>query len=120
MANHRKERVAELLMCFLGEQLCRLDDSRLHMVTITAVYMSADLRSARVYWSTTVPEGVKKPAYCKELAEGLKHVSKYLQHRIGSELQLRFIPRLNFEYDESLDNGQRIEELLQKVKSHVS
>jgi ribosome-binding factor A len=47
--------------------------------------------------------------------EGLRSAHGYLQRRLASELTLKHTPTLTFAYDESVDRGMRISELLDKV-----
>lgn len=51
MASFRKERMSDLLLSFVAGELRRLGDIRLDLVTITAVDMTPDLKTAWVYWT---------------------------------------------------------------------
>lgn len=137
MSISRKRRVAELLRSFLAMELIELQDPRLTLVTVTAVRVSADLKSARVYWTvpgsrktkslvngeeddTASDESIPFPTEEEiSLVKGaLEKASGVLKKRIGEGLKLRYTPTLRFEYDSSFIQGARIDELLDKVKSN--
>jgi ribosome-binding factor A len=109
-AHNRPERVAHLLQQRLAELFARgLKDPRLGLVTITGVKMSPDLREARVYWTVHGDLEVRK-----ETAKGLSAARGYLRHELTT-LELRVLPDLQFTYDEAIDRGDRIEQLLREV-----
>ncbi len=84
-----------------------LKDPRVGFVTVTSVKTSADLRHARVYVSVLGDEGKRRASL-----EGLRSAHGYLQRRVASELRLKHTPTLTFEYDDTVDRGMRIEEIL--------
>jgi ribosome-binding factor A len=109
--HNRPERVAAIIQHLLGERFARgMRDPRIGFVTITGVKMSPDLREARVYW--TVHGGAEER---KHTAQGLVKARGYLRHEIGIELKLRVVPDLHFVYDEAIDRGERIEQLIRQV-----
>jgi ribosome-binding factor A len=110
-AHHRPERVGHMVQQLLAELFARgMRDPRLGLVTITGVKMSPDLREARVYW--TVHGGAEQR---KHTARGLANARGYLRRACAIELKLRVTPDLHFTYDEAIDRGERIEELIRKV-----
>ena len=109
-AHNRPERVAQLLQERLAELFVRgLKDPRVGLVTITGVKMSPDLREARVYWTVH-----GEPEIRTQTARGLSAARGYLRHEL-STLGLRILPDLHFTYDEAIDRGDRIEQLLREV-----
>jgi ribosome-binding factor A len=112
MTTHKRpERVAQMVQQLLGEIFARgMRDPRIGLVTITGVKMSPDLREARVYW--TVHGDAEQR---KHTAKGLENARRYLRHEIGLELKLRVTPDLHFTYDEAIDRGERIEQLIRQV-----
>jgi ribosome-binding factor A len=109
-AHKRPERVAHLLQQRLAELFARgLKDPRLGFVTITGVKMSPDLREARVYWTVHGETEIRE-----ETADGLDAARGYLRHEL-STLGLRVLPDLQFTYDEAIDRGDRIEQLLREL-----
>ena len=112
MSTHnRPERVGQMVQELLGEIFARgMRDPRIGLVTITGVKMSADLREARVFW--TVHGGVEQR---KHTARGLENARGFLRREIGIALKLRVVPDLHFSYDEAIDRGERIEQLIRQV-----
>jgi len=109
--HNRPERVAQMVQQLLGEIFARgMRDPRIGLVTITGVKMSPDLREARVYWTVHGDLEVRK-----HTADGLERARGYLRHQIGIELELRLTPDLRFTYDEAIDRGERIEQLIRQV-----
>ncbi|MFL6094960.1 MAG: 30S ribosome-binding factor RbfA, partial [Blastococcus sp.] len=84
-----------------------LKDPRIGFVTVTAVETSPDLRHARVFVSVLGDEEERE----RSLA-GLASSHGLLQAVIATELRMKRTPTLDFVYDESIDRGMRITELL--------
>ena len=99
------EAVREVLSARLAEGL---KDPRIGFVTVTAVDTSPDLRHARVYVSVLGDEEAREQSLA-----GLASSHGYLQGHIGQELRLKRTPTLEFVYDDSVDRGKRISELLE-------
>jgi len=110
-SHHRPERVAQMVQELLGELFARgMRDPRIGLVTITGVKMSPDLREARVFW--TVHGDAEQR---KHTGRGLDKARRFLRHEIGVQLKLRVTPELRFTYDEAIDRGERIEQLIRQV-----
>jgi ribosome-binding factor A len=113
MSTHnRPDRVAQLMQQLLGELFARgMRDPRIGFVTITGVKMSPDLRDARVYWAVHGEEKIRK-----DTATGLEAAKGYIRREVARSLKLRVTPDLHFSYDEAIDRGDRIEQLLREAK----
>ena len=109
----RSERVGENIRRALSEILIReIKDPRLRMTAITGVKVSRDLRHARVYFVGT---GADRPR--EEIAEGFRQARGLLKRFLASELDLRYMPEIEFFYDDSFDYGTKIEKLLHSIKN---
>ena len=109
-APERMRRVNEAIREVLSDALAHdLKDPRVGFVTVTDVKTSQDLSHARVYVS--VLGGEQERA---DTLAGLASSHGYLQGRVASELRLRNTPQLDFHYDESVDRGARITEILRE------
>jgi len=109
--HNRPERVAQVIQQLLGELFARgMRDPRIGLVTITGVKMSPDLREARVYWTVHGDASQRK-----HTAKGLDKARGFLRREIGLQLKLRMTPDLYFTYDEAIDRGERIEQLIRSV-----
>ena len=108
---NRADRVSGLIQTTLAEILARdTSDPRLEMVTISGVKMTRDLRIARIYFSTSGGEKRIKAA-----ARALEHARGFLKRTLGNQLSLRYMPELQFYYDESFDYGFHIENILKSI-----
>jgi ribosome-binding factor A len=108
MASDRMRRVNEAVREVLSGRLAEgLKDPRIGFVTVTAVETSPDLRHARVFVSVLGDESERD----RTLA-GLASSHGLLQAKIARELRMKRTPTLEFVYDESIDRGMRISELL--------
>jgi ribosome-binding factor A len=98
------EAVREVLSARIAEGL---NDPRIGFVTLTSVDTSTDLRHARVYVSVLGDEARRG-----ETMAGLASAHGLLQQAIARELRMKRTPTLQFVFDESIDRGMRISELL--------
>jgi ribosome-binding factor A len=112
MAGGRMRRVDEAMRAVLSDAIASdLKDPRVGFVTVTGVKTSPDLRHARVYVSVLGDQPERAASI-----EGLRSAHGFLQRRLASELTLKHTPALTFEYDESVDRGMRINELLEEIE----
>ena len=86
-----------------------IKDPRVGFVTLTAVRTSPDLRHARVWFSVLGDQ----PDRDATLA-GLRSAHGFLQRRVAGELRLKHTPTLTFLYDDSVERGMRISELIDR------
>jgi ribosome-binding factor A len=101
-------RVNEAIKEIIGNAITQdLKDPRIGFVTLTGVETAQDLAHAKVF--VTV---YGKLAEKEATLEALRHSRPYLQRLIADELDLRRTPNLEFVYDESVDQGMRIQALL--------
>jgi ribosome-binding factor A len=98
------EAVREVVSARLAEGL---RDPRIGFVTVTSVDTSPDLRQARVYVSV-----LGDPEERNATMAGLESAHGVLQQSVARELRLKHTPTLQFVFDESIDRGMRISELL--------
>ncbi len=108
--SQRMLRVAELVRHAMAQMLSRGDisDSVLekHVVTVSRVKMSPDLKLATVY---VVPLGGKDEP---EVIAALDRHRKFLRGEIAHEVNLKFAPEIRFRVDDSFDNVSRIDAIL--------
>jgi ribosome-binding factor A len=98
------EAVREVVSIRIAEGL---RDPRIGFVTVTSVDTSPDLRQARVYVSV-----LGTPEERAETMAGLESAHGVLQLAVAQELRLKHTPTLQFVFDESIERGMRISELL--------
>jgi ribosome-binding factor A len=108
MGTARMRRVNEAIREILGDAIAtELKDPRIGFVTVTDVDTSPDLRAARVYVSVLGSEEERERSL-----EGLRSSHGVLQKKIATGMRMKRTPTLSFEYDESVDRGDRITRLL--------
>jgi len=108
VAGDRLRRVNEAVREVLSARIAEgLNDPRIGFVTLTSVDTSPDLRQARVYVSVLGSEAERA-----DTMAGLASAHGLLQQAIGRELRMKRTPTLQFVFDESIDRGMRISELL--------
>jgi ribosome-binding factor A len=106
----RMRRVNEAVKEVLSAQLARgLKDPRIGFVTVTGVETSPDLRHARVFVSVLGDDEQRESTLA-----GLGSAHGVLQGAIAQELRMKRTPTLEFLYDESIDRGMRISQLLEE------
>jgi ribosome-binding factor A len=111
MGDGRMRRVDEAVRAVLSDAIAKdLQDPRVGFVTVTAVKTSPDLRHARVYVSVLGDEQARA-----DTLDGLSSAHGFLQGRVAAELTLKHTPMLTFEYDESVDRGMRITQLIDEI-----
>lgn len=104
------ERVRHILSELLARQEVHDDTLSAHTVSVTEVRMTPDLRNAIAY---------VKPLLGEDEAVVLKALrtnTAYLQREVAKRLGLKFAPKLQFKPDESFDEADRIERLLNDPK----
>jgi ribosome-binding factor A len=108
VATDRIRRVNEAVREVLSARIAEgLNDPRIGFVTLTSVDTSPDLSHARVYVSVLGTESERA-----ETLAALGSAHGLFQKAIGRELRMKRTPTLQFVFDESIDRGMRITELL--------
>lgn len=103
-------RVNESVRQVLAEALPELKDPRIGLVTITGVDTTPDLRHATVFVSVLGNARKKKASLA-----GLEAAHGLLQARLGRELRMKRTPQLMFEYDQSVERGVRMTQLIDEL-----
>ena len=102
-------RVNEAIREILADAIAtELKDPRIGFVTVTEVDTTPDLRAARVYVSV-----LGTPEERESSLAGLRSAHGFLQGKIAGGMRMKRTPTLTFEYDESVDRGDRISRLLE-------
>ena len=111
MQGKRTERVGSLLQMELSKLILeRVKDPRLGFITITHVKVTKDLKAAVVFF-TVMGDKAKK----NSSLDVLRRAAGFLQKEVGHILDLRYIPRLQFELDDMIDKSFEIEEVIKKL-----
>ena len=112
---NRNVRVSSQIQKELAVVLQRgVKDPRLGFVTVNDVEVSKDLAIAKVYISVMNADDKAR----KENIEVLNDAANYLRVELGHKMKMRSVPQLRFFYDDALDIGHRITELLNESEAH--
>jgi len=114
---HRIERVNNLIRREISELLQRqVKDPRLgNFVAITDVSTSPDLKYAKVFVSCIGGNQEKQ-----EILAVLTSASGFFRNELAKRLRLRHIPELNFKWDDSIERGAHLSELIDAVNTTSS
>jgi ribosome-binding factor A len=107
----RPDRIGDQIRAEVAELLSReLQDPGLGFVTITRVHVTADLQIARIYYTTMGDDRARR-----RTAEALQRARPFIRRSIGSRLRLRRVPEIEFNFDESIEQHERLERLIQEI-----
>ncbi|MEO7209183.1 MAG: 30S ribosome-binding factor RbfA [Steroidobacteraceae bacterium] len=110
--NPRARRLGEQIQRELTELLRReVKDERIGNVTITAVNVSGDLRTARVYYLVFGKDGPDP-----KVQQGLTSAAGFLRNALSKSLMIRYTPTLTFELDTTIEHGVRLTQLIDSLK----
>ena len=109
---YRPDRVGDQIRQELGELLSRgnVHDPGIGFITLTRVTVSPDLQQARVYYTS-----LGDPQARRETARALERATPFFRRQVGSRLQLRRVPELQFRFDESVAHQDRVEQILREL-----
>ena len=116
LAGKRATRVGdEILKCAAGLLMQKVKDPRVNGITLTGVHISNDLKNASIYFSLIGSEEDVRRALA-----GLDSARGFIKREIGLCVNLRNVPDLVFKYDPTLETGNRLEKLFQKIRTEDS
>lgn len=105
----RSRRLNAIVQEVLAEEVERLTDPRLAMVTVTGVSVAPDMRHAIVFFSTLDLSDLP------QAQAGLQAAAPRLRTAIGREVRIKFTPELQFVPDQGVVQGERIDALLREL-----
>jgi len=107
----RPQKLGDLIQRELSELVQReLRDPRVGMITITGVDVSPDFSHAKVFFTTLSKENLE------DAKQGLKRAAGFLRSQLARRIKLYTTPELRFEYDESVERGDRLSRLIDSTK----
>lgn len=103
----RSERVADQIQREVAEIITlEIQDPRIGRVTVSGSSLSRDLSNATLYVTVPADGDVQRAL------EGLNRASGFVRRRLGQRVRMRYVPRLRFAHDETLDRATRVGELI--------
>jgi ribosome-binding factor A len=104
---HRTDRVSAQLRRELGAIVHEtVREHGLPSVSVSDVEVTRDLAHAKVFVTALQEER------SKEAVKALKELAPQMRYQLGKSMKLRHVPELHFHYDDSVDRGERINNLL--------
>ena len=108
--NLKGERVASDMLKELSNiLLLDVKDEDLKNVTFTYAKVTNDLSFAKVYFTTLDDDKRNK------VIKDMNNASSYFRTELAKRLDIRHIPEIKFIYDESIEYGRKIEDIIQKI-----
>lgn len=106
--NLKGERVASDMQRELGNiLLLEAKDEDFKHVTITDCEVTNDLSFAKIYFTTTDDR--------EKVTKDLNNAAGFFRSLLAEKLQIRHTPELRFIFDESIEYGQKIEKIIEKL-----
>lgn len=105
----RTARLSEVLREVIADELTRIDDERLELVTVTSIDVDPEMNRAIVYFDSMFGEEGDEG-----VIEALNEHRARMQASINRQMHARKTPILSFKPDEVIRSAARIEELLRK------
>lgn len=105
----RMQRVNSIIQHLLADEVEKLKDPRLGIVSITGVETAPNLRRATVYFSTLNLDDAD------ETRAALESAAPRLRRILGQEVRLKYTPALEFELDQGVAGGARIDQILADI-----
>lgn len=112
MSTNRMQKVNEELKREIGNIISfKMNNSALQkgLISVTAVETTPDFKYARVFVSM-INVGNKK-----EVLKALKKSSGFVRTEIAKKVNLKYTPEIIFEFDESIEYGDRIDNILKEI-----
>src|SRR5690625_348634 len=114
MANYRVGRVSQEILKEVNDILMNtVRDPRVEGITITDVDLTGDLQQATIFYSTLETDDRTK----KETQAGVDKATGLIRKELGSRLTTYHTTELGFKRDESVEYGNRIDQLLNELKN---
>jgi ribosome-binding factor A len=108
----RPQKLGDLIQRELSGLVQReLRDPRVGMITITGVDVSPDFSHAKVFFT------LLEKQHLQEAMQGLRRASGFLRSQLAKRIKLYTTPELRFEYDESVERGDRLSRLIDSTRA---
>ena len=111
MPNYKIARIASDIQKYVSDILMNeANDELLNTVTITGCTVTNDLSYAKIYFTSL--EDMDK----KSLEFELNEAAPYIRGKLSEKLEIRHTPTLKFIFDESIEYGKKIEDILNSLE----
>ncbi len=111
--NGRSRRVGEQIQRELAQLIqFEVKDPRVQWVTLSAVNVTRDFSHATVHYTVL---GKNANEIDPSVEAGLNNAAGFLRRELGRRIKLRSIPQLHFKYDDSIERGNRLVNLIDQA-----
>lgn len=111
MSSHKIARISAEVMRIVSEIIANeARDELLKKVTITGCEVTKDLSFAKIYF-TFLGEMDKE-----QITFEMNEAAPFIRRELSEKIELRHTPQLKFVYDESIEYGQKIENIIESIK----
>jgi ribosome-binding factor A len=86
-------------------------DNDVKMVTITDAKITNDLSFAKIYFTTMDNDR-------KKVLVALNKASGFIRSKLCEKVDIRKMPEISFVYDESIEYGKKIEDIIERINKH--
>lgn len=108
----RIQRVSELVKQEVSEIIRRdVTTGEIGFITVTGAEVASDLKTGKIYYSMIGPKANRGAAQAL-----LQRNRAHIQHELGKRIVLKFLPHLEFIYDESLERGDHLLQLMDELE----
>ena len=85
-----------------------IKDKDVKMITITDARVTSDLSFAKIYFTTMDSDR-------KKVLNALNKASGFIRTKLCEKIDIRKMPEISFIYDESIEYGKRIEDIIERI-----
>lgn len=105
----RSDRVSDLILKEISYMIAKgeIKDPRVESISITGIRLSDDLSHARIFFTPMLDIADKN-----ELLQGLNSAKGFIKTRLSKKLRLKKFPKIEFEYDDFIDQSQRLDQVI--------
>jgi ribosome-binding factor A len=116
MPSARMAKISDLMISEISKTLLRkVKDPRVKHVTVTDVEVTRDLKQATVYFSVLMDNLDKE-----EVLDGLNHAAGFIRSELFHRLRMKYIPKLVFKIDPSIEYGAHMQKILHAIQEGKS
>lgn len=113
MGNHKIERISTEIMRYVNQiLLTEIEDEDLKTITITECRVTSDLSYANLFF-TNYSDLTKE-----EIEKKINEASSFIRGKLSGMIELRHTPSLRFKYDETIENGNNIERIINNIHNN--
>jgi len=111
MAGRRNQRVCELLKVELSRLISREKRLEGYLITLIDISLSPDFKQATVFYSS-----LKQNLNVEDTSKLLNELGHHWHRTLGQRVRMKYTPRLTFEFDSTMERGDRVLNILREIE----